>query len=45
MSTDRATGEVIQNVYIRKVEKVNGQNYNVEFSRFEAVQDWKAAAK
>jgi hypothetical protein len=33
MSDDRATDEVIQNVY------------EVEFSRFEAVQDWKAAAK
>jgi branched-chain amino acid transport system substrate-binding protein len=45
MSTDRATGEVIQNIYIRKVEKMNGQNYNVEFSTFEAVRDWRAAAK
>jgi len=29
----------------RKVEKMNGQNYNVEFSTFEAVRDWRAAAK
>jgi len=45
MSIDPATGEVIQNIYIRKVEKAQGQNYNVEFSTFEAVRDWRAAAK
>jgi branched-chain amino acid transport system substrate-binding protein len=45
MSIDPATGEVIQNIYIRKVEKARGQNYNVEFSTFEAVKDWRAAAK
>jgi branched-chain amino acid transport system substrate-binding protein len=44
MSTDRATGEAIRNIYIRKVENVNGQNY-VEFSTFVAVQDWKVGAK
>jgi len=45
MSIDRATGEVIQNIYIRKVEKARGENFNVEFSTFEAVKDWRAAAK
>jgi branched-chain amino acid transport system substrate-binding protein len=45
MSIDPTTGEVIQNIYIRKVEKTQGQNYNVEFSTFEAVKDWRAAAK
>jgi branched-chain amino acid transport system substrate-binding protein len=45
MSIDRATGEVIHNIYIRKVEKVQGQNANIEFSTFEAVKDWRAAAK
>jgi branched-chain amino acid transport system substrate-binding protein len=45
MPIDPATGEVIQNIYIRKVEKARGQNYNVEFSTFEAVKDWRAAAK
>jgi branched-chain amino acid transport system substrate-binding protein len=44
MSIDPATGEVIQNIYIRKVEKANGENYNVEFATFEAVKDWRAAA-
>jgi branched-chain amino acid transport system substrate-binding protein len=45
MSIDPATGEVIHNIYIRKVEKANGENYNVEFATFEAVKDWRAAAK
>jgi branched-chain amino acid transport system substrate-binding protein len=44
MSTDAATGEVIQNIYIRKVERANGENHNVEFVTFEAVKDWRAAA-
>jgi branched-chain amino acid transport system substrate-binding protein len=45
MSIDPVTGEVIHNIYIRKVEKENGENYNVEFATFEAVKDWRAAAK
>ncbi len=45
MSIDAATGEVIQNIYIRRVEKANGENHNVEFMTFEAVKDWRAAAK
>ena len=32
MSIDPATREVIQNIYIRKVERVNGELYNVEFA-------------
>ncbi len=31
MSIDPATREVIQNIYIRKVERVGGELYNVEF--------------
>jgi branched-chain amino acid transport system substrate-binding protein len=45
ISIDGATGEVIHNIYIRKVEKANGENHNVEFMTFEAVKDWRAAAK
>ena len=45
ISIDPATGEVIHNIYIRKVEKANGENHNVEFMTFEAVKDWRAAAK
>ena len=37
MSIDRASGEVVNNVYIRSVDKVNGQLANVEFSTFKAV--------
>jgi branched-chain amino acid transport system substrate-binding protein len=44
MSIDAASGEVIQNIYIRKVERANGENHNVEFVTFEAVKDWRAAA-
>jgi branched-chain amino acid transport system substrate-binding protein len=29
----------VQNEYIRKVEKLNGEKYNVEFSTIEAVKD------
>jgi branched-chain amino acid transport system substrate-binding protein len=45
MSIDPAIGEVIHNIYVRKVEKANGENYDVEFATFEAVKDWRAAAK
>jgi branched-chain amino acid transport system substrate-binding protein len=37
MSIDPATRDVVQNEYIRKVERVNGQLYNVEFATVEAV--------
>jgi branched-chain amino acid transport system substrate-binding protein len=45
MLIDPKTGDVVHNIYIRKVEKVNGQLYNSEFATFEAVKDWRAAAK
>jgi hypothetical protein len=32
ISIDPKTRDIIQNVYVRKVEKVNGELYNVEFS-------------
>jgi branched-chain amino acid transport system substrate-binding protein len=37
MSIDPATGEVVHNVYIRSVDKVDGALFNVEFSTFQAV--------
>ena len=40
MSIDPETRDVIQNIYIRKVEKKNGQLYNVEFQTFENVKDF-----
>jgi branched-chain amino acid transport system substrate-binding protein len=39
MSIDPATREVIQNIYIRKVERVNGELYNVEFSTIPNFKD------
>jgi branched-chain amino acid transport system substrate-binding protein len=39
MSVDPATRDVVQNEYIRKVERVNGQLFNVEFATVEAVED------
>jgi branched-chain amino acid transport system substrate-binding protein len=46
ISIDPDTRDIIQNVYIRKVEKKNGQLYNVEFATFKDVKDpIKAAAK
>ncbi len=45
MSIDPETRDVVHNEYIRKVEKVNGQLYNVEFATVEAVKDPVRAAK
>jgi len=39
ISIDPETRDVVQNIYIRKVEKVDGELYNVEFQTFEAVKD------
>jgi branched-chain amino acid transport system substrate-binding protein len=39
MSIDPATREVIQNIYIRKVERVNGELYNVEFATIPNFKD------
>jgi branched-chain amino acid transport system substrate-binding protein len=36
---DPQTRDIIQNVYIRKVEKVDGVLQNVEFATVEAVKD------
>jgi len=43
MSIDPETRDVIQTVYIRRVEKVGGQLVNVEFDKVDNVKDpWKA---
>ena len=39
MSIDPQTRDVVQNVYIRKAEKVDGQIYNVEFDKIEHFKD------
>ncbi len=46
ISIDPDTRDIVQNIYIRKVEKVNGQLYSVEFATYEAVKDpMKPASK
>jgi branched-chain amino acid transport system substrate-binding protein len=42
---DPETRDIIQNIYVRKVEKVGGELHNVEFATFEAVKDPVKAAK
>src|SRR5437588_498688 len=39
ISIDPDTREIVQNVYMGKVEKVNGELYTVQFATFEAVKD------
>src|SRR6266540_2953935 len=45
IAIDADTRDIIQNVYVRKVEKRDGELYNVEFATFEAVKDPIKAAK
>ena len=39
ISIDPDTRDVIHNIYIRRVERVNGELYNQEFATFETVKD------
>jgi len=39
ISIDPETREIVQNVYIRRVERVNGELYNVEFATIRDVKD------
>ena len=39
MFIDAQTRDVVHNIYIRKVEKVNGELYNVEFETIKDVKD------
>jgi branched-chain amino acid transport system substrate-binding protein len=39
ISIDPETRDIVQNIYIGKVEKVQGELYSVEFATFEAVKD------
>src|SRR5215475_4341600 len=45
MSIDPETRDVVHNEYIRRVERVNGQLYNVESATVEAVKDPVRGAK
>ncbi len=39
VSIDPETRDIVQNIYIRRVERVNGELYNVEFQTFPAMRD------
>ncbi|MFY8115829.1 MAG: ABC transporter substrate-binding protein, partial [Rhabdaerophilum sp.] len=39
MSIDKDTRDIIQNVYIRKVEKVGNELFNIEFATIPNVKD------
>jgi branched-chain amino acid transport system substrate-binding protein len=39
ISIDPETRDIVQNIYIRKVERVAGELYNAEFATFEAVKN------
>ena len=39
VSIDPETRDIVQNIYIRRVERVDGELYNVEFATVEAVKD------
>jgi branched-chain amino acid transport system substrate-binding protein len=45
ISIDPETRDIVQNIYIRKVEKQAGELYNVETETFEAVKDPAKAKK
>lgn len=39
ISIDAETRDIIQDIYVRRLVRVNGQLYNVEFDKFDAVKD------
>jgi branched-chain amino acid transport system substrate-binding protein len=39
VTIDPQTREMVQDVYVRRVERVEGELYNVEFEKFDAVKD------
>jgi branched-chain amino acid transport system substrate-binding protein len=45
ISIDPETRDIVQNIYMRKVEKVSGELYNVEFDTFRNVKDPGKAKK
>ena len=45
ITVDPETRDLVQNVYIRRVERVAGQLQNVEFETYEAVKDPTKTAK
>jgi branched-chain amino acid transport system substrate-binding protein len=45
VAIDPQTRDIVQNIYLRKVEKLHGELYNVEFATFEAVKGAATATK
>ena len=45
MTIDPETRDVISNIYMRRVERVNGELWNIEFATVENVKDPVKAAK
>jgi len=45
VSIDPATRDIVQNIYVRKVEKTDGALYNVEFETIPNMKDPYKAAK
>jgi branched-chain amino acid transport system substrate-binding protein len=45
VSIDPDTRDIVQDVYIRRVERVDGELYNVEFEKYTAVKDPVKAAQ
>jgi branched-chain amino acid transport system substrate-binding protein len=45
MTIDPQTRDVIHNIYLRRVEKVNGELWNIEFATVESVKDPVKAAR
>lgn len=42
---DPATRDIVQDIYIREVKEVDGELYNVEFTKYEKIRDPNAAAQ
>jgi branched-chain amino acid transport system substrate-binding protein len=42
---DPETRDIVQDIYVRRLQRVNGELYNVEFDKFEAVKDPIKAAQ
>jgi branched-chain amino acid transport system substrate-binding protein len=45
ISIDPETRDIVQDIYVRRLQRVNGELYNVEFDKFEAVKDPIKAAQ
>ena len=45
MTIDPETRDVISSIYMRRVERVNGELWNIEFATVEKVKDPVKAAK